>query len=159
MSSSDPQAPRVPVPPPLLFAAAPLLGIVVHRIVPVAAAPHSALPFLRLAGVFLSISSGMLAAAAFVTLGRHHTTFRTDRAASALVTSGPFRLTRNPMYLSLVFLIAGVSALVNSVWPLALLVPVIVAVQRLAIAPEERYLAQLYGIAYGQYCRRVRRWL
>lgn len=159
MTGTGPCAPRVPVPPPLLFAMALLLGIVVHRILPVAAAPPSALPFLRLVGIFLSISSGVLAAAAFVTLDRHHTTFRTDRPVSALVTSGPFRSTRNPMYLSLAILIAGVSALVNSLWPLALLVPVIVVVQRLAIAPEERYLAELYGSAYGQYCRRVRRWL
>lgn len=159
MSSFDPKAPRVPVPPPILFAAALLLGIGAHRILPVAAGPSSALPFLRLAGLVLALCSGVLAAAAFVTLGRHHTTFRTDRPTSALVTSGPFRLTRNPMYLSLAILIAGVSALVNSLWPLAWLVPVVVIVQRLAIAPEERYLRELYGSAYEQYCRRVRRWL
>lgn len=159
MSRSAPQAPRVPVPPPVLFVAALLLGIVAHRIAPVAVGPPSAFPFLRLVGLVLALGSGVLAAAAFVTLGRHHTTFRTDRPVSALVTSGPFRLTRNPMYLSLVFLIAGVSALVNSLWPLAWLVPVVVVVQRLAIAPEERYLAELYGSVYGRYRRRVRRWL
>jgi protein-S-isoprenylcysteine O-methyltransferase Ste14 len=114
---------------------------------------------LRLAGLALFVGSGVLAAAAFVTLGRYHTTFRTDRPVSALVTSGPFRLTRNPMYLSLAILIAGVGALINSLWPLALLVPVVIIIQRLAIAPEERYLGELYGSAYGQYCRRVRRWL
>lgn len=159
MTGTGPCAPRVPVPPPLLFAAALLLGVVVHRIVPVAAAPPPAVPLLRLAGLALAVSSGVLAAAAFVTLGRHRTTFRTDRPVSALVTSGPFRVTRNPMYLSLAILIAGVGALVNSLWPLALLVPVIVVVQRLAIVPEERYMAELFGSAYEQYCRKVRRWL
>ncbi|TAM50991.1 MAG: isoprenylcysteine carboxylmethyltransferase family protein [Acidobacteria bacterium] len=159
VTSSGPKAPRVLIPPPVLFVAALLLGVVVHRIVPVAAAPPPAVPLLRLAGLALFVCSGVLAAASFVTLDRHRTTFRTDRPVSALVTSGPFRLTRNPMYLSLMILIAGVSALVNSFWPLALLVPVVVVVQRLAITPEERYLAELYGSAYGQYCRRVRRWL
>lgn len=159
MTGSGPKVPRVLIPPPILFAAAPLIGIVAHGIVPVAAVPPSALPFLHLAGLVLALCSGALAAAAFVTLRRHHTTLRTDRPVSALVTSGPFRLTRNPMYLSLAILIAGVSALVNSLWPLAWLVPVIVVVQRLAITPEERYLAELYGSVYGQYCSRVRRWL
>ena len=159
MTGQGPVGPRVLVPPPVLFASALLLGIGAHRILPLAAAEPPALRLLRLVGLLLCLASGALAAAAFVTLGRHRTTFRTDRPVSALVTSGPFRISRNPMYLSLVLLVAGAGAVSNSLWPLALLVPAIAVVQRLAITPEERYMAERFGGAYREYCRRVRRWL
>ena len=159
VTGPGPVAPRVPVPPPVLFASALLLGAGAHLILPLAAAQPPALPLLRLAGLLLCLLSGALAAAAFVALVRHRTTFRTDRPVSALVTSGPFRISRNPMYLSLVLLVAGAGALLNSLWPLALLVPAVVVVRRLAIAPEERYMTELFGSAYEQYRRKVRRWV
>jgi len=151
--------PQVVLPPPVLFVAALLLGIVLDRALPTAAAPRSVLPFLRFVGLLLAIASGSLAAAAFLTLRRHRTTFRTDRPVEALVTTGPFRLTRNPLYLSLALLLVAVSAFLNSPWPIACLVPVLALVQHLAIRPEERYLLQAYGTEYERYCREVRRWI
>lgn len=78
---------------------------------------------------------------------------------ATLVTSGVFRLTRNPMYVGLAAAYAGVAALLGSWWPLALLPLVLVAVDRLVIAREEPYLARALGAQYEAYRRRVRRWL
>ena len=77
----------------------------------------------------------------------------------ALVVTGPYRFTRNPMYLGLALLYAGLAVLLDSVWPLVLLVPVLVLIRRLVIDREEAYLARTFGAAYQDYTRRVRRWI
>lgn len=80
-------------------------------------------------------------------------------ATSSLVTSGPFRLTRNPMYLSLGFYLLAWAAYLSSVWAL-LLVPVFMLyINEFQIKPEERALSSLFGPEYAAYKARVRRWL
>ena len=80
-------------------------------------------------------------------------------ATSSLVTGGVFRLTRNPMYLSLLlYLLAWAAYLSN--WLALLLVPVFVLyINELQIKPEERALSTLFGDEYRSYAARVRRWL
>ena len=75
------------------------------------------------------------------------------------MTAGPYRLTRNPMYVSLAALYVGVSLFANSWWPLLLLPVVLLAVDRAVIAREERYLAGAFPAEYAAYRARVRRWL
>jgi protein-S-isoprenylcysteine O-methyltransferase Ste14 len=96
---------------------------------------------------------------AFAAFRRHRTTLIPNRPATAFVTSGPYRFTRNPMYLSLVALYLGVSAFANSWWPVILLPLVIVVIDRAVIAREERYLAATFPGEYSAYRSRVRRWL
>jgi len=82
-----------------------------------------------------------------------------NRPASTLVTHGPFRLSRNPMYVGLSLVYLGVVLLVNSVW-IMLFGPFVIAILYLTvIRHEERYLAATFGVAYDEYRRRVRRWL
>lgn len=76
-----------------------------------------------------------------------------------IVEAGPFRVTRNPMYLQLVLVTIGIAVVLANVWIL-LLTPVVAwLLQRLAILPEERYLERKFGDAYLAYKRRVRRWI
>ena len=70
----------------------------------------------------------------------------------------PYRFTRNPMYLGLVFVTAGLALLANALWPLILLPVVIVILRRAVIDREERYLTAKFGEEYLQYKARVRRW-
>ena len=87
------------------------------------------------------------------------TPIRPNQAASILVTHGPYRRSRNPMYLGLSVVYLGVTLLVNSVWTV-LFVPVVIAVLfRAVIRHEERHLSATFGIAYHEYRHRVRRWL
>ena len=81
------------------------------------------------------------------------------RPAEALVLSGPYHYTRNPMYVSLALLTIGCGLLLATWWPIVLLVPTIAAVQQFVILPEERYLQRRFGTEYEAYTRRVRRWL
>lgn len=78
---------------------------------------------------------------------------------TVFVTAGPFRFSRNPMYLTNVILQIGVALVLDNAWIL-LLVPVTwLVLDRVVIAGEERYLAAKYGSAFDEYRRRVRRWL
>lgn len=79
--------------------------------------------------------------------------------ATTLVLSGPYRFTRNPMYLSLAALTVALGLFMHTWWPIALLLPVLLVVQLFVIAPEERYLERRFGADYVRYTQRVRRWL
>jgi len=87
------------------------------------------------------------------------TTLQPWESTTALVTSGPFRFSRNPVYLGYTLLYLGVALWTRSVWSLALLPLVLAAMTRLVIRREERYLDARFGAAYRDYARRVRRWI
>lgn len=78
---------------------------------------------------------------------------------TSLITDGPFRLSRNPVYLGYTLLYLGVGFWVNSVWPLLLLPLVVWLMHRLVISREETYLDSRFGETYQAYKQRVRRWL
>ena len=79
--------------------------------------------------------------------------------ASALVTTGPFALSRNPMYVGMATLLAGWAAWLGTPWALTGLVAFVAWITRFQILPEERVLAQRFGAAFDAYRGRVRRWL
>ncbi len=76
-----------------------------------------------------------------------------------IVVDGPFRLSRNPIYLSFTIIYAGITILTDASWPILLLPAAILVVQRGVIDREERYLEEKFGQEYMQYKARVRRWL
>lgn len=81
------------------------------------------------------------------------------RSTSALTLSGPYRITRNPMYLGMAFIHAGMALLFELTWALLLLPLVLFIVGTQVIAREERYLESKFGEEYRAYRARVRRWL
>lgn len=76
-----------------------------------------------------------------------------------MVTTGPYRITRNPMDLGMTIAYLGASLLIGSWWPLIALPVLVLVVDRLVIAREEVYLRSRFGAAYEEFCRRTRRWL
>ena len=118
------------------------------------------------AGIVQTTAGGALGIAGLVvmlwairTLLFARTTIMPHHAARALVTSGPFRLSRNPIYLGLVFMYLGVAVVMNDAWPLVLLPAVLLIMSSLVIAREEVHLTEAFGDAYRAYCARVRRWI
>jgi protein-S-isoprenylcysteine O-methyltransferase Ste14 len=93
------------------------------------------------------------------TIEKAGTPIRTDRPVPRLVTDGPFRFTRNPEYLGLAMLYAGIALLRNSLWAILLLPVVVYVIQREVIGREERYLERTSGEEYLAYKARVRRWV
>ena len=77
----------------------------------------------------------------------------------ALVTSGVYRITRNPMYVGMTLLLSAWAVALGSPWAAAGPVAFVLFINRWQIRPEERVLQALFGPAYADYCRRVRRWL
>jgi protein-S-isoprenylcysteine O-methyltransferase Ste14 len=155
---SSPANAGVHYPPPLLYVAGIAAGWIVQRIHPLPITGHPSRIRTALAVAFALGWLGVFAAAsgAFV---RHRTTLIPNRPAAALVTSGIYRFTRNPMYVSLVLLYLAVTLVLDSWWPMLFLPIVLIAVDRLVIRREERYLGHAFPGEYAAYCERVRRWM
>jgi protein-S-isoprenylcysteine O-methyltransferase Ste14 len=148
--------PGVLVFPPLLFGVTLALGLLLHLIYPV-----NLLPVLlaRVVGTLILIASVWLALSAEAAMKRAGTNVRPDRPTLALVTDGPFRFTRNPLYLAAIGIYVGIALLVDTLWPLVLLIPLLVVLAKGVIAREERYLEAKFGETYRNYKSRVRRWM
>jgi protein-S-isoprenylcysteine O-methyltransferase Ste14 len=106
------------------------------------------------------VGGGMALAAWFArTMRAADTTIRIDKPVSSLVQEGPFRYTRNPGYVSLAMIYAGIAALRNALWAILFLPLVLIVIQRQVIEREERYLERTFGEEYLAYKARVRRWV
>ena len=101
----------------------------------------------------------ILAGWAFALFSRAHTTLDPHGGSTALVSGGPYRFTRNPIYVGYVCLLVGFPLIINDVWGLILSPLLVVLMSRLVIAYEEVYLAEQLGQPYLDYKTRVRRWL
>jgi protein-S-isoprenylcysteine O-methyltransferase Ste14 len=151
--------PGLIAPPPLIYAVALVIGLILHALYPVRLVRF--LP--RLARIVLGFSLAGLALTiatfAIRAMMRAHTNVDPSQPTTALVVEGPFRLTRNPLYLSQTLLYAGISILVNTLWTMLLLPVILVAMRKGVIDREEQYLERKFGEQYLRYKARVRRWI
>jgi protein-S-isoprenylcysteine O-methyltransferase Ste14 len=145
-------------PPPFVYVAGVLAGWLLNRRwrLPVTGGGSSVREALA---VVLMVAWLAISVAAFAAFRRQRTTIIPNRPASAVVTDGPYRYTRNPMYVSLIALYLALALLMNTWWPIILLPVVILVIDRAVIAREERYLSSAFPDAYGPYSARVRRWV
>lgn len=118
-------------------------------------------PLRMYAGLAFAQASGVLALAAVFTMWRARTTINPlePGRASSLVTGGVFRFSRNPIYVSLLFLLVAYALRIDSWLPWIAPVFFVAYVTRFQIQPEERALQAKFGEAYVQYRARTRRWL
>jgi protein-S-isoprenylcysteine O-methyltransferase Ste14 len=114
---------------------------------------------LTVAGLALVLAGIALTVWSVVTFRRAHTTVIPWEQVSAMVTTGPFRWSRNPIYLADAIAYLGGTLLIHSWWPLLALPGVLLVMRRKVIDREERYLAKRFGDGYREYQLRVRRWL
>ena len=132
------------------------IAVLLHTLVPgvrVVAAPWNLLGLLPIAlGVVMVV-------AAVVSLKRHGTTVKPLRKPKALVTTGVFRLSRNPIYLGFVLALLGTAALLGSLTPWLIVPGFAVFTDVLFVRYEERRLAEVFGGSWAEYKSRVRRWL
>jgi protein-S-isoprenylcysteine O-methyltransferase Ste14 len=149
-------APGVVVWPPLLYLSALLVGVALHFLVPLTGLPTG---LSRVAGGLLLAGGLALGAWGDRTMHRAGTNVHPSKPALALVEAGPFRFSRNPLYLGLTLIYAGVALLIPAVWPLLLLVPVLAVMTWGVVLREERYLERKFGESYRSYKARTRRWL
>lgn len=156
MSPTSPDSAGVWFPPPLVYLAALIAGILLGRVLP-GTLPHTAL--LNVVGVALLVLGLSLMISARVVLVKRGTNINPARPTTALVADGPYRFTRNPMYVGAAAFYAGVALLFASLWALIFLVPVLVIIRYLVIAKEEQYLLDKFGDEYRRFTGLVRRWI
>ena len=147
-------SPGVHFPPPLLFVAGFGLGAWLQQ--------HWALPVLGVpapVGWVLVVLGLGIVAAAMLTFAQLGTAIFPNRPATQIVARGPYRCSRNPMYVGMSVAYLGGVLLTGFLWPLTFLPAVLAALWFLVIRNEERYLAEAFGESYEAYRKTVRRWL
>jgi flagellin-like protein len=148
------------IPPPLIYLGAVALGFGLDAVLPIrfaAGGLDDALQY-GVGGALMLIAFAIIAVGV-TQFRRAGTNVAPIRPTTALVTHGIYALSRNPLYISLSLLMAGIAVAADRLWILVLLAPVLVVMRYGVIAREERYLERKFGETYRQYKARVRRWL
>jgi protein-S-isoprenylcysteine O-methyltransferase Ste14 len=159
-TAAAPDHSNVVVFPPVIPVSGFLLGVLLETLFPIGRFVSSAMRTnLRVAGTLIALLGAAGLAWMVVTMKRARTPIHTARTPTALVESGPFRFTRNPMYLFGSTAYAGLALLFSELWSLALLPFVLLAIHVGVVLREEAYLSRKFGADYDHYRRRVRRWL
>jgi protein-S-isoprenylcysteine O-methyltransferase Ste14 len=147
----------VPVHPPLFFLSGLLLGALIDDRV------HRLLIFQndrwKWLGIAVAVIGIALVATGRKTMVNHGTNVNPTQPTTAIVEAGPFRFTRNPLYVGLTLIYVGFSFLLNTWWSLFFLVPVWIVMHNFVVRREEAYLERKFGETYLNYRRRVRRYL
>jgi len=144
------------MPPPLVYLGFIGLGVALHTVVPLRLGlgwPGRGL------GVMLIALAAGLAFWAIREFHRAKTNVVPHKPATAIITAGPFRWTRNPLYIGLSLIHAGIALIVGSGWILIMLLPALIVIRYGVIAREERYLEAKFGDVYRAYKAAVRRWI
>ncbi len=150
---------NVPVIPPVLFGLGIGAGFLLKWLVPVPLVPA------RFAGEACGVGTALALVClafggwAFAAFRRAKTTPHPNHPVSALVTWGPYRFSRNPMYFGLSGLTVGLALVANTPWLLAILPPLWLTLRRLVIDREEAYLTRKFGEEYRTFLTRTRRWI
>ena len=147
--------PGIIAPPPLIFAVPLAVGLLLQRFFPKKFLPRRAgiIPGAMCIGLAI-----VLIRSAFQEMRAANTNVNPTMPATAIVTDGPFRYTRNPLYLGLTLMYTGISFLANALWAILLLPVALLVMIYGVIMREERYLEQKFGEQYLSYKARVRRW-
>jgi protein-S-isoprenylcysteine O-methyltransferase Ste14 len=152
----DTHGPGVRLHPPLIFGFSILCGIGLDRLY---ALPVPGIVNGKLAGGAIITLGIMIALWALIGFYRAGTDVRPDKPDSALIMSGPYRYSRNPLYIVLTLVQITAALWLNMLWVLLLAPLSAVVINYYAVRREERYLEQRFGQEYLDYKQRVRRWL
>ena len=154
MPSGDTAGVRFP--PPLVYAGGLLAGWLIGRLWPASAFDARGW---WLAAIPIGAAGLALIVAALGLFRRAGTDPLPMRPTTTLVFAGPYRFTRNPMYLGMALVYVAAAILLDLPWAFLLLPLVLLVIRTQVIAKEERYLESKFGDAYRAYRARVRRWL
>ncbi len=148
--------PAIAIPSPVLYVGAFVLGDIGQFIWRVPMPEERAALWLGLLFFALGVAVSLQG---LIVLARNHTPVDPSRPVTAVVTQGPYRWSRNPLYLGQTAMYLGAALFWHLTWSVILLVPVVLIVHYKIIKPEEAYLQKKFPDTYPAYQRRVRRWL
>lgn len=146
----------VVAPPPLIFLAGLAIGFAVEALLPGGSLPS----LVRFVGGGVALLGGIALQTTFIAaFHRKGTAVEPWKPTTAIVTTGPYRITRNPAYLGMALIFIGIALLADAPWVLAALPVTLAVIDRGVIAREERYLQRKFGREYLDYKSTVRRWI
>ena len=148
---------RVIVRPPLALGLAVIAGLALNWLVPLPLLPAD-LPAGGL-GAMVFVLALALFAWAIVTITRAGSNVPTNLPTTTIVENGPYRFTRNPIYLAMFLGLIGLAIAFDNLWLLMMLVPFALVIRYGVVTREEAYLERKFGDVYRGYRSRVRRWL
>jgi protein-S-isoprenylcysteine O-methyltransferase Ste14 len=148
--------PGVVARPPLLYAGTFVVVLVLRWFWPMPILGHGITLWPGLALVVLGVAIIVPGRRALQAAG---TNVNPALPTTTIVTSGPFRFSRNPLYVGLTLVYFGLTLAFNTWWGLVVLVPLLIIMHTGVVLREERYLEQKFGETYRQYCSRVRRYV
>ena len=155
MTSDEQDKAGVIAPPPLIYLVALIFGLLLGRRFPMRFVPRS-----MARGLGWPLLGGVLLLGWFEWAMRQaDTPTNPYKPVQRIATEGPFRYTRNPGYLAMTLIYAGIASLANALWAILLLPVALLVIQRGVIEREERYLEGKFGEEYLSYKARVRRWI
>jgi protein-S-isoprenylcysteine O-methyltransferase Ste14 len=152
----SPKTSGIRFPPPFLYVGVFLLGLLLEELIPVAPLPRT---LSRIVAAALLVPGFGLLLWSLGLFLKARTSPLPMRPTTSLVFTGPYRWTRNPMYLAMLLVYIGTALLFDVFWALVLIPLIMFLVVRLVIRREERYLETKFGDEYRQYRTRVRRWI
>lgn len=153
---ATPDAPGMLVRPPILLLGSIALGLILQAVWPIRFVPAALTMIVGAPLVGLSLVLFTFSVKKFRAAG---TGIRAHEPTTVIVISGPYRFSRNPIYLSFALLQIGLAIWVNNAWFLAALIPLLTIIRYGVISREEAYLERKFGEEYLRYKRSVRRWL
>src|ERR1700692_2212096 len=156
MSATSDNA-NVIIHPPIAWALAVLAGLALQWLMPLRVTP-AAVPAGWVGGAVFVLAL-VLVVWAIATMTGAGSNVPTNRPTTTIVEAGPYRFTRNPIYLSMTLGLIGLAIALNSLWLLLTLIPFALVIRYGVIAREEAYLERKFGDVYSRYRARVRRWL
>ena len=146
------------VPVPWVFVLAYLCGVVIDLALPLRP-PLETMTVVKLAGGVLFLVGAVIAGWGWIMFWKARTTRVPGESSSSLVTRGPYRYMRNPMYVGLTLAYLGEAGMLTHIWPVLFLPVVLIYLNRVVIPLEEHKLTEVFGPAYEEYRRRVHRWI
>lgn len=155
-----PDNPGLPVPPPVLLLCALVLAGAGEWLLPLRfLQDRGTFGWQFWLGVLAFVAGAAVAVSGVATFRGAGTHVEPHKPALMLVTSGPYRFTRNPIYWGFLLTLAGIGLIASLDWGLILLPVLWLALDRMIVVREERYLAAKFGDAYAAFKRHTRRWL
>jgi protein-S-isoprenylcysteine O-methyltransferase Ste14 len=148
---------NVHIPPPLVYIGFIVLGALLqYTIAPI---PFPGDAWIRIVGVIIVVAGLVLIFSALATFRRTGQDPKPWTPSPELIVQGPYRSTRNPMYVGLACILVGLGLALNNLWFLLLAAVALLVVHFIAVLPEEKYLNEKFGSSYKEYRTKVRRYI
>lgn len=148
---------RIPV--PWIFVLVYSFGVLLHLLFPLTSFSKETVVTMRIFGIILLVLGVIIASWSLIIFRKKRTTTTPGKRSSVLIARGPYRITRNPMYISLLSAYIGEAGTLHQIWPV-ILIPFLFAYVNWVVIPlEEKILTRDFKEAYTDYCSHVRRWM